>query len=440
MTYQETLEYLYTQLPMFQRIGAAAYKADLSNTLALCELLGHPENRFRSVHIAGTNGKGSVSSMLAAVLQSAGYKTGLFTSPHLKDFRERIRINGEMIPEQEVVLFVEHYKNDFNNIRPSFFEWTTSLAFHYFAKEQVEIAILETGMGGRLDSTNVVRPELSLITNIGFDHMQFLGDTLEKIAGEKAGIIKSEIPVIIGEVQEEIAHVFTNKADELKSPIYFAPLIWQVKDSESFHEAGISNETFSPGKYQNLDIAFMGQEKYKNLLIDLLGEYQKKNILPVLQAVNVLSRKGYHITESNVRTGLSNVGALTALRGRWQILNESPPVVADTAHNVAGLKSVLDQLQKQNAEKIHFVLGLVNDKDISNILAMLPKEAIYYFCKANIPRALPAGELRRLAMDYQLTGEEYGSVQLAYMAAIGSAKKEDLVYIGGSTFVVAEVI
>jgi len=438
MSYQETLDYLFSQLPMFQRIGAAAYKADLKNTHALCELLDHPEKKFRSVHIAGTNGKGSVSSMIAAVLQTAGYKTGLFTSPHLKDFRERIRIDGEMIPEAEVVQFVEHYGADFSEIKPSFFEWTAALAFHYFAKEKVEIAILETGMGGRLDSTNVVMPELSLITNIGFDHMQFLGNTLEKIAGEKAGIIKPEIPVIIGEIQDEIAHVFTSKAQENKSVCVFAPLLWQAKECKDLIENIKGSRPNN--SYQHLDIYFKGELKYRILQLDLLGKYQKNNILPVLQAVSVLSDKGYQITESNIREALSSVRSLTGLRGRWEVLNTLPLVIADTAHNVAGMQIVLEQLKKQKAKKKHFVLGLVNDKDIRSILDLLPQDAIYYFCKADIPRALVSDELREIARNFGLEGNAYASVMLAYQAALLNASNEDLIYVGGSTFVVAEVL
>jgi len=438
MTYQETLDYLFSQLPMFHRIGAAAYKADLKNTHALCELLDHPEKKFRSVHIAGTNGKGSVSSMIAAILQTAGYKTGLFTSPHLKDFRERIRIDGKMIPEAEVVQFVERYGEDFSEIKPSFFEWTAALAFHYFANEKVEIAILETGMGGRLDSTNVVMPELSLITNIGFDHMQFLGDTLEKIAGEKAGIIKPEIPVIIGEMQEDIAHVFTSKAQENKSVCVFAPLLWQAKESVELNDP--MNDSKPSDVYQHLDISYKGELKYKNLQLDLLGEYQKNNILPVLQTVSILSDKGYKISESNIREALANVKALAGLRGRWEILNTLPLVIADTAHNVAGMQVVLEQLKKQKAKKIHFVLGLVNDKDISSILDLLPKDSIYYFCKADIPRALASDELREIALTFGLEGNAYASVMLAYRAALSNASNEDLIYVGGSTFVVAEVL
>ena len=436
MNYQETLDYLFSQLPMFHRIGAAAYKADLKNTISLCELLDHPERKFRSVHIAGTNGKGSVSSMIAAVLQEAGYKTGLFTSPHLKDFRERIRVNGEMIPETEVIRFVENFQKDFEEIQPSFFEWTAALAFDYFAREKVEIAILETGMGGRLDSTNVIVPEVSVITNIGFDHVQFLGDTLEKIAIEKAGIIKSGIPVVIGEVQEEIAHVFTSVATEKGSACVFAAMLWKAVSNPK-----IPDWQEKPYQdYQQLDLFHHGVPEYKNLELDLVGEYQKKNILSVMQSLTVLKERGFVISEENVRSALKRVKTLSGIRGRWEILSRKPLVVADTAHNKPGLIEVLQQIKKQKFKQLHFVIGLVNDKDISGILELLPATARYYFCKANIPRALPAVELKNTALSYNLIGEVFTSVSEAYSAALNNASAEDMVYIGGSTFVVAELL
>ena len=435
MNYQETLNYLYTQLPMFHRIGAAAYKADLKNTIELCDLLDNPEKKFRSVHIAGTNGKGSVSCMIAAVLQEAGYRAGLFTSPHLKDFRERIRINGQMIPELEIVQFVEKYQKNFSEIKPSFFEWTAALAFNYFAREKVEIAILETGMGGRLDSTNVVLPELSVISNIGFDHMQFLGDTLEKIAGEKAGIIKEGIPVVIGEVQEEIAHVFTSVSKEKGSACVFAPLLWKAVSSMVESDSLRNNDDV-----QKLDLYHQGHLEYSNLELDLIGEYQKKNILSVMQAVVVLRENGYAISKEHVRSALKKVKTLTGIRGRWEILNRSPLVIADTAHNKPGLIEVLKQIQKQKFNQLHFVIGLVNDKDISGILELLPSCARYYFCKADIPRALPALDLKKAALPFSLIGESYSSVEEAYAVALRSASPDDMIYIGGSTFVVAEVL
>ncbi len=421
---------------MFHRIGAAAYKADLKNTISMCALLNHPEKKFRSVHIAGTNGKGSVSSMIAAVLQEAGYKTGLFTSPHLKDFRERIRINGEMIPEAEIIRFVENYQNDFKDIQPSFFEWTAALAFEYFAREKIEIAILETGMGGRLDSTNVIVPELSVITNIGFDHMQFLGDTLEKIAREKAGIIKSGIPVVIGEVQEEIAHVFTSVSAEKGSACVFAEMLWKAVSNPGLSDSPEKSDN----DCQRLDIFHQGIPEYKNLELDLVGEYQKKNILSVMQSLTVLKEKGFVISEENVRSALKRVKTLSGIRGRWEILCRKPLVIADTAHNKPGLIEVLQQIKKQKFKQLHFVIGLVNDKDIAGILELLPRTARYYFCKADIPRALPALELKNAALSYNLTGEIFPSVNEAYSAALNNASAEDMVYIGGSTFVVAELL
>lgn len=432
MNYQETLDYLFSQLPMFQRIGAAAYKADLKNTIALCKHLGHPEKKFRSIHIAGTNGKGSVSCMLAAILQEAGYKTALFTSPHLIDFRERIRINGNMIPETEVMHFVDEYGEKFKDVQPSFFEWTAALAFNYFAKEKVEIAVIETGMGGRLDSTNVLRPEVSVITNIGFDHMQFLGDTLEKIAIEKAGIIKENVPLIIGEVQEDIAHVFSEKVREKKTSCVFAPVIWNVIEN---------NDTISEEiNYLNIDVFQNKILKYKNLQLALNGDYQKKNILPVLQAISTLQQSGYNIDESAIRNGLINVKSITGIKGRWEQLKKLPLVIADTAHNKAGLTEVLSQIKKQRFEQLHFVLGLVNDKDISGILELLPKDAIYYFCRANIPRAMDTAELKHAAFIHGLRGSTFTTVKEAYNSALNNANKVDMIYIGGSTFVVAEVI
>jgi dihydrofolate synthase/folylpolyglutamate synthase len=430
MNYQETLDYLFSQLPMFHRIGAAAYKADLKNTVALCELLDHPERKFRSVHIAGTNGKGSVTCMLAAILQEAGYKTGLFTSPHLKDFRERIRINGQMIAEDVVVQFVEKYQKNFSEIQPSFFEWTASLAFHHFANEKVEIAILETGMGGRLDSTNVVLPEVSVITNIGWDHMQFLGDTLEKIAIEKAGIIKENVPVIIGEVQEEVAHVFTNISADKHSTCVFAPLLWKVVEEKKDSDAnGLILQVYHQGKL-----------KYADLVMGLTGNYQKQNIIPVLQAISQLKEKGYRISEDNIRSGIQKVKELTGILGRWEVLNQKPFAVADTAHNKDGLSLVIEQIHRQKFRKLHIVLGLVNDKDVVSILKMFPKDATYYFCQANIPRALDGIELKNIAGSNALTGEVYLSVKEAYDAALLSAAPEDMVFVGGSTFVVAEVL
>ena len=405
MTYQQTLDYLFSQLPMFQRIGASAYKVDLSNTIELCNLLGNPQHHFKSVHIAGTNGKGSTSHMLASILQEAGYKVGLYTSPHLIDFRERIKINGEMISEQEVVDFVTKYKKDFEKINLSFFEWTVGLAFDYFSSQKVDIAVVETGLGGRLDSTNVIIPEISIITNIGKDHMQFLGDTLEKIALEKAGIIKKNVPIIIGETQPEIKHVFVSKAKELGSAIYFADQIIQ-----------------------------------QGLESDLKGSYQKKNIKTVLASVHELKKLEFAISDEQIKSGLLRVVRNTGLMGRWQTLGLDPKIICDTGHNEAGIREVISQLESLNYNKLHFVLGVVNDKEIDSVLELLPKNAEYYFCQAKIPRALDVNELKNKAKSYRLNGNAYSSVKNAYEEAKKTADKDDLIFIGGSTFVVAEVL
>lgn len=405
MTYQQTLDYLFSQLPMFQRVGASAYKADLNNTIELCNLLGNPQNKFKSIHIAGTNGKGSTSHMLASILQEAGYKVGLYTSPHLVDFRERIKMNGTMIPEQVVVDFVSTYKADFEKINLSFFEWTVGLAFQYFSTQNIDVAIIETGLGGRLDSTNIIFPELSIITNIAKDHTQFLGDTLEKIAVEKAGIIKSKVPIVIGETQKEIEHVFISKAKELKAEIYFADQITHcVLDS------------------------------------DLKGSYQRKNIKTVLASVNELKKLDYKILEGHIKVGLLNVVENTGLMGRWQTLGENPKIICDTGHNEAGIKEVVNQLETLDYNILHFVLGVVNDKDVGSMLALLPKNAIYYFCQAKIPRALNADELKQKASFYGLKGIIFNSVIDAFTEAKKSSSDNDLIFIGGSTFLVAEVL
>lgn len=414
---------------MFQRIGAAAYKADLNNTIAICKLLGNPENKFKSIHVAGTNGKGSTSHMLASILQTSGLKVGLYTSPHLKDFRERIKINGAMISEKAVVDFVEKYKADFEKIQPSFFEMTVGLAFDYFAKEKVDIAVIEVGLGGRLDSTNVITPLVSVITNISYDHVNLLGNTLEKIAIEKAGIIKSKIPVVIGERQKEIEHVFIDKAKEHNSQLNFANDVFDVKP-----------EPLKKGNYQIFKVEDKNGVLFDQLECELLGSYQKKNIATVLCALHEVNKLGFAITKENIQTGMRNVIKQTGLLGRWQILSENPLVIADTAHNEAGIKEILNQLEHMPHEKLHFVLGMVSDKDISKILFMLPKNAKYYFCKAAIPRALPAFELSLEAKKVGLKGEIYACVQDAFIAAKHNASKNDLVFVGGSTFTVAEVV
>ena len=429
MNYEETLDYLFAQLPMFHRIGAAAYKANLDNTHAICEFLDHPENKFRSIHIAGTNGKGSTSHMLAAILQSAGYKTGLYTSPHLIDFRERIRINGEMISKDAVVEFVEKYKTQFEKVQPSFFEWTVGLAFDYFANEKVEIAVIETGLGGRLDSTNVITPLLSVITNISWDHANLLGDTLKKIAAEKAGIIKNEIPVVIGEVREETAVVFTDKAASVSAPIVFAEVLLRAEQKE----------TTAPDR-QVFSIYAGKQLLFDSLEIDLAGHYQRKNILTVIESILKLNENGFRIEEEHIRVGLGNVRGLTGLMGRWQTLSDSPRIVCDVGHNEDGIREILNQLALLSYDRLHIVFGVVNDKDVTSILKLLPVNARYYFCKANLPRALGQQELKKQAQSFGLKGEAYDTVYDAFLAAKNAAENSDFVFIGGSTFVVAEIL
>lgn len=404
MTYKETTDWMFSQLPMFQTQGSSAYKKDLTNTHLLVHQLNHPEQKFKSIHVAGTNGKGSTSSMIASILQEAGYKVGLYTSPHLKDFRERIRINGEMISEEFVVEFIAQNKSFFEENQLSFFEMTVGLAFDYFAKEAIDVAIIEVGMGGRLDSTNIITPLVAVITNIGFDHTQFLGDTLAKIAFEKAGIIKKNIPVVIGEYTAETKAVFLEKAASEVAPIYFA-------------------QDNPPVTY---DCA-------------LLGDYQEHNKKTVLQAIELLQSE-FHIAIEHIKLGLQNVIHNTGLLGRWQILNEKPFVVCDTAHNSHGLKIVLHQVQKYNFDTLHIVLGVVNDKDLDAILPLFPKKAIYYFCKPAISRGLDATDLQQKAAVFELNGRVYNSVSEAYQAAMKSAIATDFIYIGGSTFVVAEIV
>lgn len=431
MNYQQTLDYMYTQLPMFQRIGSAAYKDNLDNTIAICSLLGNPENKFRSIHIAGTNGKGSTSHMLASVLQSAGLKVGLYTSPHLKDFRERIKINGELIPQQSVVDFIEKYKIDFEKIKPSFFEMTVGLAFDHFANEKVDIAVIEVGLGGRLDSTNVITPLVSVITNISFDHTALLGNTLEKIAGEKAGIIKEGVPVVIGESQTGSKQVFLEKAKEKNTSVVFA--------DENYKAINISHKNKEKASL-SMDIEKNGGIVYEGLESQLLGLYQQKNILTVLSTLEILNKKGFHISEMMMREGIKNVVSNTGLLGRWQILSTQPLIIADTGHNEAGIKEVLAQIKNTTYDHLHFVLGMVNDKDISTILNLLPKDASYYFCKASIPRALDENKLALQAREVGLSGQAYKYVATALASAKAKAQKNDLIFIGGSTFTVADAL
>ncbi|MFH6972870.1 bifunctional folylpolyglutamate synthase/dihydrofolate synthase [Flavobacterium petrolei] len=406
MNYQETINWMFNQLPMYQLQGASAYKKDLTNTHLLIAHLDNPQEKIKCIHVGGTNGKGSTSHMLASILQEAGYKVGLYTSPHLKDFRERIKINGKDISEEFVTDFINEHKTFFESNDMSFFEMTVGLAFDYFAKEKVDIAVIEVGMGGRLDATNIITPLVSVISNIGMDHTQFLGNTLQSISFEKAGIVKPNIPVIIGEYTSETKAVFLAKAKECNSEIYFA--------------ADLISETYPS---------------------DLIGDYQIHNKKTVLQTISVLnSQNEFKITPENIKSGLLNVVKNTGLQGRWQQLNAFPKVICDTAHNKNGLEIVLKQIQKEDFDTLHVVLGVVNDKDLDEILPLFPKKAIYYFCKPNIPRGLDVLILKQKATSFELKGEVYNSVSEAYQKALKNAEITDFIYIGGSTFVVAEIL
>lgn len=443
MNYAQTIHYLYSQLPLFTRDGPSAYKADLTNTIELCGRLGNPQHKFKSVHVAGTNGKGSTSHMLAAILQVAGYKTGLYTSPHLKDFRERIRINGQMITKQEVVDFVAAHQNDFDEIKPSFFEMTVALAFDIFAREKVDIAIVEVGLGGRLDSTNIITPLLSVITNIGWDHTNMLGNTLQLIAAEKAGIIKPNIPVVIGEYQPEVADIFIEKAKREGSRISFASDVLKSEVLSQESEVKNSNEIdeFLNVRLSNLAPSTMGYGLWTiDLRLDLTGIYQLKNVKTVLSAVDELRQQGFQIADGHIKTALRQVKTLTGLHGRWEILNKDPLTICDTGHNPEGIREVLKNIAVVPYRRLHFIIGMVNDKDISQVLSMLPKDAVYYFCKPDIPRGLEAESLKQKAESFGLQGEVYSSVKRAFDTAQKGAGERDLVFIGGSTFVVAEVV
>ncbi|MGC1632863.1 MAG: folylpolyglutamate synthase/dihydrofolate synthase family protein [Gelidibacter sp.] len=406
MTYQDTVNWMFNQLPMYQNQGKTAYKANLDNTLQLVEHLHHPENNFRSIHVAGTNGKGSTSHMLASILQEAGYKVGLYTSPHLKDFRERIKINGKEVSEAFVVDFIQKHRTFFETHSLSFFEMTVGMAFDYFSKEKVDIAVVEVGMGGRLDSTNIITPEISVITNIGLDHTQFLGTTLGAIAFEKGGIIKSNVPVVIGETQPETQAIFIEIAKERHANIQFAD-----------HQEGL-----------------------KPYHSDLKGDYQIKNKKTVLSTIEVLRQRGFKIYEEALVEGFKNVIKNTGLHGRWEVLQERPKVICDTGHNKEGLQYAMAQLAKERYEHLHMVFGVVNDKDVSTILPLLPKVATYYFCKPNIPRGFDANDLKNIFISNGFVGESYHSVEKALSAAKQHATKLDVIYVGGSTFVVAEII
>ncbi|MBL7850795.1 MAG: bifunctional folylpolyglutamate synthase/dihydrofolate synthase [Cyclobacteriaceae bacterium] len=407
---------------MYQRIGAAAYKADLDNTLALCESLGNPERKFKSIHVAGTNGKGSTSHMLAAILQAAGYRTGLYTSPHLKEFTERIRIDGREIEQDFVVDFVDRMRPELDRIQPSFFEMTVGMAFDYFARRQVDVAVIEVGLGGRLDSTNVITPELSVITNISWDHMALLGNTLQKIASEKAGIIKRGVPVVVSERQEEVEDVFIGRAGQLGCDLVFASDIIQLHQQSDGYDVyqggGVWLEGLNPG---------------------LKGRYQEKNLPGVLAAVLALTDLGYEISNEAIKEGIAHTTQLTGLKGRWQIIRQNPLTICDTGHNEAGILAVLDQLRETPHRRLHMVIGMVNDKDISKILNLLPKEAVYYFCQARIPRAMDARELAGQAASFGLKGVVEPDVNAALRKATAEAGPGDVIFVGGSTFVVGEV-
>ncbi len=427
MNYQQTIDYLFTRLPMFSRVGAAAIKKDLHNTIILCEALDNPHKKFKSVHVAGTNGKGSVSHMLAAILQTAGYKTGLYTSPHLHDFRERIKINGQMITEEYVIDFTKRIQPLIEEIEPSFFEITVAMAFEYFAKENVDIAIVEVGLGGRLDSTNIITPELSVITNIGWDHMNLLGDTLELIAGEKAGIIKQNVPVVIGEVIPETRNVFEQKATAQKAELHYAQQEFSV--------------LFNDYRQDSLQVELTETKSgtVHQYELDLPGIYQSKNVLTVLSSVRVLQQKDWKISEEHLQAALKQSKQLNGLHGRWEVIHRNPTLVLDVGHNVDGVKQVVNQLEKCNYHQLHLIIGMVKDKDISSVLSLLPKDATYYFTKAHIPRALPETELQNKALAFSLNGETFPDVNEAIRVALQNASADDLILVCGSVFLVGEV-
>jgi dihydrofolate synthase / folylpolyglutamate synthase len=423
MTYNQTISYLYSLLPVFHRIGAKAFKADLQNILAISEHLGNPHLKFKSIHVAGTNGKGSTSHFMASILQEAGYKVGLHTSPHLKNFTERFRINGVAIDEQNVVDFVEEHKEFIEKLKPSFFELSVGLAFQYFAQEAVDIAVIEVGLGGRLDSTNIITPELSIITNIDFDHMDILGDTRAKIAFEKAGIIKPNVPVVISEKHLETEQVFREKAQAEEATIFFAEETYQLQKGR----VGADSQV----------VIIENNIKLLSLESGLRGTYQAKNIVGVLEACRVLNQRNWNISEANIIKGIRDVVKNTQLKGRWQILQQNPYVICDTGHNVAGIREVLQGISEQNYSKLYMIIGFVADKDISSILSVLPTSAKYYFCQADTPRALSAFDLQKLAATHGLDGEAIADVNHALQKALEEASPSDLIFIGGSTFVVA---
>lgn len=431
MNYEETLNYLFSRLPMFQRVGPAAYKNNLDNNVRLDDYYGSPHRHFKTIHVAGTNGKGSVSHILAAVFQSAGYKTGLYTSPHLKDFRERIRIDGKTISEDEVIKWVENYKinNELWKIEPSFFELTVAMAFDYFARSKVDIAIIEVGLGGRLDSTNIITPEVGVITNIGMDHTALLGNSLRLIAVEKAGIIKEQVPVVIGRKQKETTPVFNEIAAGKHAPVYYADQEFSVSYALSDTEGN-----------QLVTIEQKGKEVFRQLKMDLKGFYQQKNLPAVLKTLELMQNKGWNITSKTIAEGVSATSKLTGLLGRWQVLGANPRVICDTAHNADGIKEVVTQIEQTPFKQLHIVFGMVNDKEPERILKLLPQNARYYFTKAAIPRALDEKVLVRKAVKTGLKGEAFPSVVAAFREALKNAGKNDFVFVGGSTFVVSEIL
>lgn len=427
LNYQQTIEYLFSRLPMYSRIGAAAFKKDLTNTIALCGHIGNPHHKFKSIHVAGTNGKGSVSHMLAAILQTAGYKTGLYTSPHLKDFRERIKVNGDEINEKFIIDFTKKIKPLIEEIEPSFFEITVAMAFDYFAEQEADVAVIEVGLGGRFDSTNIITPELSVITNIGWDHMNILGDSLEKIAFEKAGIIKSSIPVVIGETLPETKPIFEKTASEKNAPIYLATA-----------ERNVTGWEWEKHKLI-VEIAEHGKTDHKKYNLDLPGIYQSKNLLTVLEACSVLKDLKYNIDERDIREGLHKTKKITGLHGRWEILHENPTIVLDVGHNEDGIKQIVQQIELTTYHDLHIIIGMVKDKEIDKVLSLFPHSASYYFTQAHIPRALPAETLKERAGEFNLKGIVMKDVNEAIKEAESKAHKDDLILVCGSVFLVGEV-
>jgi dihydrofolate synthase / folylpolyglutamate synthase len=429
MTYKETIDYLYNQLPVYHRIGKEAYKADLNNTYALDDYFSHPHRRFKSIHVAGTNGKGSVSHMLASILHEAGYRTALYTSPHLRDYRERIKINGEMIPKKEVVAFVEKNKDILRSVMPSFFEMSVAMAFDFFARSDVEIAIVEVGLGGRLDSTNIITPMLSVITNIGHDHMNLLGNSVEKVAFEKAGIIKINVPVIVGEKQDFTTKIFSDKAAEMSSEIFFAEdsyscLLEKLNIESGYRKFSLASRRISQGSSGETPLG---------------GDYQAKNIQTVAGVTDIL-REHFCISSDNFFEGIRKTIKNTGLYGRWQILSKTPLIICDTGHNKEGLEYVIRQIDNTIKSKLHIVIGFVNDKDLKEILPLFPRNAYYYFTRASVPRALDEKTIQKEASDFGLTGDLYDNVRQAVETARANARMEDMIFIGGSTFIVADAL